>query len=107
VLTDPPGNPISRSRDGPFGRGLSIILPERVPVNSAVRVDEGNRLLLGEVVYCEAHENAFRIGVRVEQYLRHTQDLEALRRAIGGTGSRKQCGCYDESNTAWTQHKWT
>jgi hypothetical protein len=59
-----------------------------VPIGSAVRVDRGDRLLLGEVVHTSKDADIFRIGVQVEQYLRQTQDLEALRRALTPTNNK-------------------
>jgi hypothetical protein len=64
------------------GRGLSLTLAEALPAGAAVRVDRPDRMMLGEVAYCVAEAGAFRIGIEVEQSLRQTRDLAALRRAL-------------------------
>ena len=82
VLTDPPGNPIIGKTVDLSGRGLSLVLPQSVPRGVPVRVDQSDRLLLGEIVYCFEEDGIFRIGIQVDQTLRQTADLQALRDAI-------------------------
>lgn len=81
-LTNPPGEPIVARAVDLSGRGLSLVLPQSLPRGIAVRVDQSDRLLLGDIVYCFEEEGVFRCGVQVDQTLRQTADLQALRDAI-------------------------
>ncbi len=82
VLTDVPGIPLTGRALNLSGRGLSLILQQPLPVGAAVRIDQRDRLLLGEIAYCAAEAGTFRLGVQVDQSLRRTRDLAALRQAL-------------------------
>jgi hypothetical protein len=107
LLTDPPGNPIIGKTVDLSGRGLSLILPQSVPRGVPVRVDQCDRLLLGDIVYCLEEDGAFRIGIQVDQALRQTADLEALRNAIqppSETEARRNADVTMKETPAWTQN---
>jgi len=46
--------------------GLSLILKEKIPVGSIVKVEWGSTTFLGELVYCKAHRQEFMVGLKVE-----------------------------------------
>ena len=107
ILSDPPGNPtIGRVLDL-SGRGLSVILAQSLPIGVPVRIDQPDQLLLGEVVYCRAENGAFRAGIQVDQALRQTSDLVALRRAIQNPSdaeAQKDTDVTIKVSSAWTQN---
>ncbi len=89
VLADPPGAQMTGRAVDLSGRGLSLILAQALPAGVAVRIDRRDRLLLGEVAYCVAEGGAFRLGIEVDQSLRQTRDLVALRCALQAEAGAK------------------
>lgn len=61
------------------GRGMQIMLPAPVAVNTAVRIDLEDSMLLGEVCYCEPAAAGWAIGLELEQSL---SDLRSLCRLV-------------------------
>jgi hypothetical protein len=108
LLTDPPGNPIIGRALDLSGRGLSLVLAQSMPIGAPVRIDQADRLLLGEVVYCRSDHGAFRLGIEVDQALRQTSDLQALRRALQNQSNsedgRNADVTMEEITPAWTQN---
>lgn len=107
ALSEPPGDPIIGRVLDLSGRGLSVVLAQSLPVGIPVRIDQPGLLLLGEVMNCQAGDNAFRLGIRVKQALRQTADLELLRRAIHGRSNRegvKDADVTIKVSPAWTQN---
>ena len=107
ALTDPPGNPIIGKTVDLSGRGLSLVLPQSVPRGVPVRVDQSDRLLLGDIVYCLEDDGVFRVGIQVDQTLRHTADLQALRDAIQPPSESEVGRNADvtmKETLAWTQN---
>ncbi len=71
------------------GRGVSLTTESDVPVNSAVRVDLGNHILLGEVCHGrQTGPSEYVCGVRLEQALTATEDLAKLVAAVMGQPQR-------------------
>ena len=66
------------------GRGLRILVDRPIPVNSAVRIDVDDRLLLGEVCYSVPEGNGFAVGLFLEQVLHEVTDVARLVDAILG-----------------------
>lgn len=64
------------------GRGLRLILPEAIAPNTAVKIEIGEQLLLGEVAYVHDSDGEWHIGVEVRHALLHTPDLERLRHSL-------------------------
>ncbi len=64
------------------GRGMQLIVSRSIPPGTALSIDTPDRLYMGEVVYCNCEGLSYRVGVEVEQALRHTDDLARLRDAI-------------------------
>jgi len=64
------------------GTGLGLAVGEPVEPGTAVRIDLGEALLLGEVVYCRPGERAWTIGLELDQVLNAVGDLANLAREI-------------------------
>ncbi len=52
--------------------GLSLILKEKLPVASVVKVQWGTAAFMGEIVYCQPHGKEFLIGLKVEDSVYET-----------------------------------
>ena len=63
-------------------RGIGLVIDRRVPLGSAVKVEWGHTLLLGEVRYCRPEGDGFAIGVDLEHALYHTEELARLARRL-------------------------
>ena len=63
-------------------RGIGLVVDRRVPLGSAVKVEWGHTLLLGEVRYCRAEGDGFAIGLDLEHALYHTEELARLARRL-------------------------
>jgi hypothetical protein len=46
--------------------GLSLILSDKLPVGSSIKVQWGSAAFIGEVVYCQSHRREFQVGLKVE-----------------------------------------
>jgi hypothetical protein len=57
------------------GRGMRVVVDDPIPLDTAVRIDMDNSLILGEVCYCERIEGHWAVGVEMEHSL---SDLRGL-----------------------------
>ena len=46
--------------------GLSLIIKEKLPLASKVKIEWGTVMFTGELVYCRPHGHEFLIGLKVE-----------------------------------------
>jgi hypothetical protein len=46
--------------------GLSLILKEKLPTTSMVRVEWGKAIFTGELIYCQPHRSEFIVGLKVD-----------------------------------------
>jgi hypothetical protein len=46
--------------------GLSLILKDKLPVGSIIKVQWGSAAFIGEIIYCRAHGREFLVGLKVE-----------------------------------------
>lgn len=46
--------------------GLSLILKERIPIGSIVKVEWGSATFTGELIYCKPHDKEFLLGLKIE-----------------------------------------
>jgi hypothetical protein len=46
--------------------GLSLILKEKLPIGAIVKVEWGDAIFEGELVYCQPHGQEFLAGLKVE-----------------------------------------
>jgi hypothetical protein len=88
LLSDPrisvPGRIVNYS-----GTGLCLDLASPLTPGAALMVEVEDTLFLGEAVYCHAAGKTNRVGVELEQALRHTSALAALSdRLLGRRSSR-------------------
>ncbi len=84
VLDEPPVKWNGRVIDI-SGGGFQILSEGRIPLNSAVRVDLADAVLLGEVCYCrEQAGGLYAVGLESQQILSHTSDFAQLMRSLAG-----------------------
>jgi hypothetical protein len=57
--------------------GLSLILKEKLPAASLVKVEWGTAIFTGELVYCQPHGNEFLAGLKVEDPVYETARKQA------------------------------
>ena len=55
--------------------GLQLMLDRYVPVGSAIKIELGNALALGEVVYCRTEGSHSLVGIKLEQVLNGLAEL--------------------------------
>jgi len=60
------------------GRGLRLITDIPIKLGTAVRIDVGDSMLLGEVCYCSSSPDGLVCGVQLEQALNSVADLTRL-----------------------------
>jgi hypothetical protein len=60
------------------GRGIGLLAEQPAPLGSAVKVEWGHTLLLGEVCHCRPVGDGYAIGLELEHALYHTEDLSRL-----------------------------
>ena len=66
------------------GKGLCLAAGQPLPRGGAIKLETGDTLVLGEVVYCRAAAESFQIGVGLHQALYHTRELAALAERLLG-----------------------
>jgi hypothetical protein len=64
------------------GRGMQILLDRAVRVNSAIRIDYADNLILGDICYCHPDKNGFRAGITMAHAISGTLSLAALTRKL-------------------------
>jgi hypothetical protein len=57
--------------------GLSLILKDKIPVGSSIKVQWGKVAFIGEVVHCQPHGREFLIGLKVEDSVYETAKKQA------------------------------
>jgi len=64
------------------GHTMQVKLSKRVDIGSAVKVEAGDTLSLGEVSYCRPEGDGYLVWVEVMQALRDVTELSRLARAL-------------------------
>lgn len=64
------------------GRMMQLKLPKRVNIGSAVKVEAGDTLSLGEVSYCRPDGDGYVVWVELMQALHSVTELSRLARAL-------------------------
>jgi hypothetical protein len=59
-------------------RGIGLLADQPAPIGSAVKVEWGHTLLLGEVCHCRLEGAGYAIGLELEHALYHTDELARL-----------------------------
>jgi hypothetical protein len=79
-----PGHSIQGILVNVSGHGFGLLLEQPLPINTAVRVDLHDAMLLGEVCYCEpvAGGPGYGVGLRAEHVLTESNELAALMRSL-------------------------
>jgi hypothetical protein len=62
------------------GRGLRLVVKEPVAVGTAVKIQGGDWLMLGEVCYCHHERSNYVVGLQLRHSLMGLQELEKLNR---------------------------
>lgn len=57
--------------------GLSLILHDKLPVATIVKVEWGTATFMGEVIYCKPHGREILIGLKVEDSVYETARRQA------------------------------
>jgi hypothetical protein len=66
------------------GKGVCLLSGQELPSGSALKIELGDTLVLGEVAYCRRQENVYYAGIELNQALYHTQHLAALAQRLLG-----------------------
>ncbi len=60
------------------GKGLRLVLKERLTVNTMIRIDAGAAIYLGDVCYCFEENGEWQTGVQVAHSIRTNTSLRNL-----------------------------
>src|SRR5579864_1087612 len=72
------------------GHGLQVVLHRSIPVNSAVKVEGEDWLMLGEVCYCRQEGIHFVAGLKIDQTLENLDELAKLNENLLSTQSKPE-----------------
>jgi hypothetical protein len=75
--TDRPGQNAKARLADLSVHGLSLILKEKLPVGSSIKVQWGSAVFVGEIIYCRAHGREFLAGLKVEDSVYETANKYA------------------------------
>lgn len=68
------------------GKGMRILLDRPIVAGTAVKIETGDSLILGEVCYSFPHLTGFAVGIEVDQVLSGLGELNQIHsRLLGGT----------------------
>lgn len=84
------------------GRSALLRVASRVPLNTAVRIDLDDMLLLGEICYCSPERDDFRVGVVIDQTLTGINDILALSRSL--MNEQEQSAQCEHTDTMHQRH---
>ncbi len=62
--------------------GLGLRLPASLPIGTAIKIEAGDELVLGEVSDCAPQNGGFRVGLAVKHRLPGLAQLHRLNRAL-------------------------
>jgi len=68
-------------------RGIGLEVDTPIPPGSALKVQIGDSMLLGEVIYCRADGDKYYAGVELEQVLHGLVELSQTVREFAGASS--------------------
>jgi c-di-GMP-binding flagellar brake protein YcgR len=69
------------------GRGMRIVLTDRIPPGDPVKIQLDDTLLLGEICYCRPNGRGYVVGIELDQALIGLADLARLNRALSDDAS--------------------
>jgi hypothetical protein len=64
--------------------GMALLLASPLPDGSAIKIESGDTLVLGEVSHCTHSDGAYRVGVVVKHRLEGLAELHRLNRMLHG-----------------------
>jgi hypothetical protein len=68
ILSEQPTRVAARVRNA-SGRGMGLVLPDRVESGAAIRIEIEDAVVLGEAIYCRKDGEGYFIGVELDQVL--------------------------------------
>jgi hypothetical protein len=72
------------------GHGLQVVLHRPIPVNSAIKVEGEDWLMLGEVCYCRQEGIHFVAGLKIDQTLENLDELSKLNENLLSTRQKAE-----------------
>jgi hypothetical protein len=75
---DCPGDPIVARLLDVSTYGVGLVLSSELPPGTAVKVEWGSTVLLGELIYCEPRGQEFVAGLEVEDAIYDSSELERI-----------------------------
>jgi hypothetical protein len=69
---DLPGNNAKARLADLSVHGLSLIMKDKLPVGSTIKVEWGNTTFMGELIHCQPHGREFLVGLKVEDSVYET-----------------------------------
>jgi len=72
------GVPLQGRLENFSANGIRLILYRKLDPGTMVKVEWGNTMLLGEIIYCNAEGSEFTVGLELEDALYGTDSLVAL-----------------------------
>ena len=81
------------------GHGLQVVLHRPIPVNSAIKVEGEDWLMLGEVCYCRQEGIHFVAGLKIDQTLENLDELSKLNENLLSTRPKAERSPSTEEKT--------
>jgi hypothetical protein len=72
------------------GNGVQVRVPATIPLDTLIKIDGLDALILGKVCYCKPDSGAFRVGIQLSSPLPALMELELLNRGLIGQGPASQ-----------------
>jgi hypothetical protein len=72
------------------GHGLQVVLHRPIPVNSAIKVEGEDWMMLGEVCYCRQEGIHFLAGLKIDQTLDNLNELAKLNENLLSTQQKPE-----------------
>jgi hypothetical protein len=72
------GTPLEGRLANVSANGIRLMLYRKLDPGTMVKVEWGNTLLLGEIIYCKAEGSEFAAGLELEDALYETDSLASL-----------------------------
>ena len=72
------------------GHGLQVVLHRPIPVNSVIKVEGEDWLMLGEVCYCRQEGIHFVAGLKIDQTLENLDELSKLNENLLSTRQKAE-----------------
>jgi len=81
TLLDRPEDSLAGKVRDLSARGMGLVLREKLPAGTLIRVEWSDTLLLGEVIYCQRQGEEFIAGIEVDEFVNKDRLAEIQRSA--------------------------